>query len=133
VAAGKDIRYFDGTPFVLEWVISTDFAFVRTWSSARPSGGPIPRAFTWDDAGPYPRLQLSTSPSSIQKSAVEPVDLACREASSLTGWPEEFRLASPAAASVGAAEGVDDFGRRDYGSRSRRPASRITTASQPSR
>ena len=29
IAAGKDIRYFDGRPYVLERAITTDFAFIR--------------------------------------------------------------------------------------------------------
>jgi 3-oxoacid CoA-transferase len=35
VAAGKDIRYFDGRPYVLERAITTDFAFVRAHRADR--------------------------------------------------------------------------------------------------
>jgi 3-oxoacid CoA-transferase len=35
LAAGKDIRYFDGLPYVLERAITTDFAFVRAHRADR--------------------------------------------------------------------------------------------------
>ena len=35
LAAGKDIRYFDGQPYVLERAITTDFAFVRAHRADR--------------------------------------------------------------------------------------------------
>jgi 3-oxoacid CoA-transferase len=35
LAAGKDIRYFDGRPYVLERAITTDFAFVRAYRADR--------------------------------------------------------------------------------------------------
>ena len=35
LAAGKDIRYFDGRPYVLERAITTDFAFVRAHRADR--------------------------------------------------------------------------------------------------
>ena len=35
LAAGKDIRYFDGQPYVLERAITTDFAFVRAYRADR--------------------------------------------------------------------------------------------------
>ena len=42
-------------------------------------------------------------------------------------------ISSPAAVPAGAAEGVNDFGRRGYGARARRAAPRITTTSWSSR
>lgn len=35
LAPGKDIRYFDGRPYVLERAITTDFAFVRAHRADR--------------------------------------------------------------------------------------------------
>jgi 3-oxoacid CoA-transferase len=35
IAAGKDIRYFDGKPYVLERAITTDFAFIRAHRADR--------------------------------------------------------------------------------------------------
>ena len=35
LAAGKDIRYFDGLPYVLERTIITDYAFVRAHRADR--------------------------------------------------------------------------------------------------
>ncbi len=35
LAAGKDVRYFDGRPYVLERAITTDFAFVRAHRADR--------------------------------------------------------------------------------------------------
>ena len=88
-----------------------------TITSPDLAGGTFPHEFTCDGANRLPRLQWSTPPSGTQELAVEIPGpdapggtfthwLACRIPPGIT---------SLAAAPPGAAEGVNDVGRRGYG------------------
>lgn len=88
-----------------------------TVTSPDLAGGTFPREFTCDGANRLPRLQWSTPPSGTQELAVEMLD------PDAPGGTFTHRLVyrippgetSLAAMPAGAAEGVNDFGRRGYG------------------
>ena len=88
-----------------------------TVSSPDLPGGKFPREFTCDGANRPPRLQWSTPPSGTQEQAIELLDPDA-PGGTFTHWlvyglPPG--ISSLAAAPAGAAEGVNDFGRRGYG------------------
>jgi Raf kinase inhibitor-like YbhB/YbcL family protein len=88
-----------------------------TVSSPDLPAGTIPREFTCDGANRRPRLQWSTPPPGTQELAIEMLDPDA-PGGTFTHWlvyglPPG--LASLAAVPAGAAEGVNDFGRRGYG------------------
>jgi Raf kinase inhibitor-like YbhB/YbcL family protein len=88
-----------------------------TVSSPDLPAGTIPREFTCDGANRRPRLQWSTPPPGTQELAIEMLDPDA-PGGTFTHWlvyglPPG--LASLAATPAGAAEGVNDFGRRGYG------------------
>ena len=88
-----------------------------TVTSPDLAGGTFPREFTCDGANRPPRLQWSTPPSGTQELAVEMLDPDA-PGGTFTHWLI-YRMppgiASLAAVPPGAAEGVNDFGRRGYG------------------
>jgi Raf kinase inhibitor-like YbhB/YbcL family protein len=88
-----------------------------TVSSPDLPGGKFPREFTCDGANRPPRLQWSTPPPGTQELAIELLDPDA-PGGTFTHWLV-YRLppgiSSLAAAPAGAAEGVNDFGRRGYG------------------
>jgi Raf kinase inhibitor-like YbhB/YbcL family protein len=80
-------------------------------------GGRFPREFTCDGADRIPRLQWSTPPAGTQELAIELLDPDA-PGGTFTHWlvyqlPPS--MTSLAAVPAGAAEGVNDFGRRGYG------------------
>src|SRR5206468_2807539 len=85
--------------------------------STPPRGaGAFPTGFTCDGATRRPRLQWSAPPSGTRELAVEMLDPDA-PGGTFTHWlvygiPPG--ISSLAAAPAGAAEGVDDFGRRGY-------------------
>ncbi len=86
-------------------------------SSPDLSGGTFPREFTCDGANRLPRLEWSTPPSGTQELAIEMLDPDA-PGGTFTHWlvygiPPS--ISSLAAVPAGAAEGVNDFGRRGYG------------------
>jgi hypothetical protein len=102
-----------------------------TVSSPDLPGGTFPRAFTCDGANRLPRLEWSTPPPGTQELAIEMLDPDA-PGGTFTHWlvyglPPG--LSSLTAVPAGAAEGVNDFGRRGYGVRARRAAPRTTTIS----
>jgi Raf kinase inhibitor-like YbhB/YbcL family protein len=88
-----------------------------TVSSPDLPEGRFPREFTCDGANRRPRLQWSTPPPGTQELAVELLDPDA-PGGTFTHWLV-YRLppsmTSLAAVPAGAAEGVNDFGRRGYG------------------
>jgi Raf kinase inhibitor-like YbhB/YbcL family protein len=88
-----------------------------TVSSPDLPGGMFPREFTCDGANRIPRLQWSTPPPGTRELAIELLD------PDAPGGTFTHRLVyrlppgvtSLAAVPAGAAEGVNDFGRRGYG------------------
>ena len=88
-----------------------------TVSSPDLPGGTFPRAFTCDGASRLPRLEWSTPPAGTQELAIEMLDPDA-PGGTFTHWlVYELRpgLSSLTAVPAGAAEGVNDFGRRGYG------------------
>jgi Raf kinase inhibitor-like YbhB/YbcL family protein len=88
-----------------------------TVASPDLSGGRFPRGFTCDGANRLPRLQWSTPPSGTQELAIEMLDPDA-PGGTFTHWlvygiPPT--VSSLAGVPAGAAEGVNDFGRRGYG------------------
>jgi Raf kinase inhibitor-like YbhB/YbcL family protein len=88
-----------------------------TVSSPDLPAGTIPREFTCDGANRRPRLQWSAPPPGAQELAIEMLDPDA-PGGTFTHWlvyglPPG--LSSLAAVPAGAAEGVNDFGRRGYG------------------
>jgi Raf kinase inhibitor-like YbhB/YbcL family protein len=77
----------------------------------------FPREFTCDGASRIPRLQWSTPPPGTRELAIELLDPDA-PGGTFTHWLV-YRLppgvTSLAAGPAGAAEGVNDFGRRGYG------------------
>ena len=102
-----------------------------TVSSPDLAGGTFSREFTCDGANRVPRLQWSTPPSGTQELVIELLDPDA-PGGTFTHWlvygipPAISHLAG---VPPGAAEGVNDFGRRGYGARARREGLRITTIS----
>jgi Raf kinase inhibitor-like YbhB/YbcL family protein len=88
-----------------------------TVTSPDLAGGTFPREFTCDGANRPPRLQWSTPPSGTQELAVEMLDPDA-PGGTFTHWLI-YRMppgiTSLAAVLPGAAEGINDFGRRGYG------------------
>ena len=88
-----------------------------TVSSPDLPGGMFPREFTCDGANRIPRLQWSTPPPGTRELAIELLDPDA-PGGTFTHWLV-YRLpasvTSLAAVPAGAAEGVNDFGRRGYG------------------
>ncbi|MGW5153127.1 YbhB/YbcL family Raf kinase inhibitor-like protein [Rhodococcus koreensis] len=87
-----------------------------TVSSPDLSGGRFPREFTCDGADRLPRLRWSTPPPGTQELAIEMLDPDA-PGGTFTHWlvygiPPG--ISSLAAVPAGAAEGVNDFGRRGY-------------------
>jgi len=92
-------------------------SFPLTVSSPDLAGGTFLREFTCDGANRRPRLQWSAPPSGTQELAVEMLDPDA-PGGTFTHWlvyglPPG--LSSLVAVPAGAAEGVNDFGRRGYG------------------
>ena len=88
-----------------------------TVSSPDLSGGTFPREFTCDGANQLPRLEWSTPPSGTQELAIEMLDPDA-PGGTFTHWlvyGMPPNISSLAAVPAGAAEGVNDFGRRGYG------------------
>jgi Raf kinase inhibitor-like YbhB/YbcL family protein len=88
-----------------------------TVSSPDLSGGTFPREFTCDGANRLPRLEWSTPPSGTGELAIEMLDPDA-PGGTFTHWPAyglPSGISGPAAGPAGAAEGVNDFGRRGYG------------------
>ena len=87
-----------------------------TVSSPDLSAGMIPREFTCDGANRVPRLEWSPPPPGTQELVIEMLDPDA-PGGTFTHWlvygvpPSITSLAAPPA---GAAEGVNDFGRRGY-------------------
>src|SRR5207248_9753173 len=96
---------------------SQENAAPLTVSSPDLPGGTFPREFTCDGANRSPRLQWSTPPPGTQELAIELLDPDA-PGGTFTHWLV-YRLppsiTSLAAVPAGAAEGVNDFGRRGYG------------------
>jgi Raf kinase inhibitor-like YbhB/YbcL family protein len=87
-----------------------------TVSSSDLPGGRFPREFTCDGADRIPRLQWSTPPSGTQELAIELLDPDA-PGGTFTHWLAYGippGISSLAAVPAGAAEGVNDFGRRGY-------------------
>ena len=87
-----------------------------TVSSPDLSGGTFPREFTCDGANRLPRLEWSTPPSGTQELAIEMLDPDA-PGDTFTHWlvyGMPPNISSLAAVPAGAAEGVNDFGRRGY-------------------
>ena len=88
-----------------------------TVTSPDLAGGTFPREFTCDGANRPPRLQWSTPPSGTQELAVQMLDPDA-PGGTFTHWliyRMPAGITSLAAVPPGAAEGVNDFGRRGYG------------------
>jgi Raf kinase inhibitor-like YbhB/YbcL family protein len=88
-----------------------------TVSSPDLPGGTFPRAFTCDGADRLPRLEWSAPPAGTRELAIEMLDPDA-PGGTFTHWlvyglPPG--LSSLTAVPAGAAEGVNDFGRRGYG------------------
>ena len=88
-----------------------------TVSSPDLPGGTFPRAFTCDGASRLPRLEWSAPPAGTRELAIEMLDPDA-PGGTFTHWlvyglPPG--LSSLTAVPAGAAEGVNDFGRRGYG------------------
>jgi hypothetical protein len=88
-----------------------------TVSSPDLPGGRFPRAFTCDGANRLPRLEWSSPPAGTRELAIEMLDPDA-PGGTFTHWlvyglPPG--LSSLTAVPAGAAEGVNDFGRRGYG------------------
>ena len=88
-----------------------------TVSSPDLPAGVFPREFTCDGANRLPRLEWSTPPPGTQELAIELLDPDA-PGGTFTHWlvygiPRG--TSSLAAVPAGAAEGVNDFGRRGYG------------------
>ena len=88
-----------------------------TVTSPDLTGGAFPREFTCDGANRRPRLQCSTPPSGTQEMAVELLDPDAPGGTFIHWLVYGISpgITSLAAAPAGAAEGVNDFGRRGYG------------------
>ena len=99
-----------------------------TVTSPDLAGGTFPREFTCDGANRPPRLQWSTPPSGTQELAVQ-MPGPDAPGGTFTHWLI-YRMppgiTSQAAVPPGAAEGVNDFGRRGHGGP--RPPRVITTS-----
>ena len=79
--------------------------------------GTFPREFTCDSANRRPHLQWSTPPSGTRELVIEMLDPDA-PGSTFTHWLVygiSPGISSLAAVPAGAAEGVNDFGRRRYG------------------
>lgn len=88
-----------------------------TVSSPDLPAGTFPREFTCDGANRRPRLQWSTPPPGTQELAIELLDPDA-PGGTFTHWLAYGippGVSSLAAEPAGAAEGVNDFGRRGYG------------------
>ena len=88
-----------------------------TVTSPDLAGGTFPREFTCDGANRLPRLHWSTPPSGTRELAVEMLDPGA-PGGTFTHWllyQIPPGITSLAAMPAGAAEGVNDFGRRGYG------------------
>jgi len=88
-----------------------------TVTSPDIQGGAFPREFTCDGANRRPRLEWGTLPSGTQELAIEMLDPDA-PGGSFTHWLVYGMppgISSLAAVPSGAAEGVNDFGRRGYG------------------
>jgi phosphatidylethanolamine-binding protein (PEBP) family uncharacterized protein len=88
-----------------------------TVTSPDLTGGTFPREFTCDGANRLPRLQWSTPPPGTQELAIELLDPDA-PGGTFTHWLAYGippGISSLAAVPAGAAEGVNDFGRRGYG------------------
>jgi Raf kinase inhibitor-like YbhB/YbcL family protein len=88
-----------------------------TVSSPDLPGGKFPRNFTCDGANRLPRLQWSTPPPSTQELAIQMLDPDA-PGGTFTHWlvyglPPG--ISTLGAVPGGAAEGLNDFGRRGYG------------------
>src|SRR5262245_46228839 len=96
---------------------SQENAAPLTVSSTDLPGGTFPREFTCDGANRIPRLRWSTPPPGTQELAIELLDPDA-PGGTFTHWLVYHLPASTtslAAVPAGAAEGVNDFGRRGYG------------------
>jgi len=81
------------------------------------TGGTFPREFTCDGVNRRPRLEWSTPPPGAQELAIELLD-PDTPGGTFTHWLVygiPSGISSLAAVPAGAAEGVNDFGRRGYG------------------
>jgi Raf kinase inhibitor-like YbhB/YbcL family protein len=88
-----------------------------TVSSPDLAGGTFPRAFTCDGANRVPRLEWSTPPAGTRELAIE-MPGPDAPGGTFTHWLVyglRPGLSSLTAVPAGAAEGVNDFGRRGYG------------------
>ncbi len=86
-------------------------------SSPDLPGGTFPREFTCDGANRRPRLQWTTPPSGTQELVIEMLDPDA-PGGTFTHWLAygmPAGISSLTALPAGAAEGVNDFGRRGYG------------------
>ena len=87
-----------------------------TITSPDLAGGTFPHEFTCDGANRLPRLQWSTPPPGTQELAIELLDPDA-PGGTFTHWLVYGMppgITSLAAVPTGAAEGVNDFGRRGY-------------------
>jgi Raf kinase inhibitor-like YbhB/YbcL family protein len=88
-----------------------------TLTSPDLPGGTFPREFTCDGANRRPRLEWGAPPSGTQELAIEMLDPDA-PGGTFTHWLVYGMppgISSLAAVPSGAAEGVNDFGRRGYG------------------